>query len=160
MYEHGGVKVESKARPLGTRRGPSLVSFSESHIFIIGGELLTSVDCYNIRSNTWSEAPAVNKERADASSCEQGDFVYTFGGLKSKAGYQLADIERLNARHFIQGRSRKNTWELLQLTSSDGNILTRRENAIMTSVNDREILILGGDGESGFKSDAFLLDTH
>lgn len=86
--------------------------------------------------------------------------MYTFGGLKSKVGYQLADIERLNARHFTQGRTRNNVWELLKLTSSDGNILTRRENSIMISITDREILILGGDGESGFKSDAYLLDTQ
>ena len=125
---------------------------------------MSSVDCYNINIDQWFEAPPVHKERADASSCEQGDFIYTFGGLKFSAGYQLADIERLNAIQFTQ-QKRNNAgstlaWELMNITTEDTIILTRRENAVMAPLNERQILILGGDGESGFKSDAYILNTE
>ena len=52
-------------------------------------------------------------------------------------------------------------WELMSIDGSGngGSMLTRRESAIMVSVSDSCILILGGDGESGFQSDAYVLDT-
>ena len=79
---------------------------------------MTEVDGYSIKGDKWFEAPSLNKERADASSCEQGDFIYTFGGLKYSAGFQLADIERLNVTEFTRRRINVNTiveWEQVQI---------------------------------------------
>ena len=47
----------------------------------------------------------------------------------------------------------------MNITTEDTIILTRRENAVMAPLNESQILILGGDGESGYKSDAYILNT-
>ena len=100
------------ASPLNARFGPSLTSYDKSWIFAIGGEQLSTTEIYNIEQNMWYEAPDLNKERENASSCEQGEYVYVFGGLKSQAGYQLNDIERLNAELLASGYANV-AWETL-----------------------------------------------
>ena len=75
------------AQPPTARYGPSLANFKNKWVLAIGGEQLTSVEVFKINDNIWYGLPDLNKDRADASSCEQGDYVYTFGGLKSNAGY-------------------------------------------------------------------------
>ena len=69
---------------------------------------------YNISQDVWYLAPDLNEERENASSCELGEFIYTFGGLKSQAGYQLNSIERLNAKLLTSGYENVR-WEMLQI---------------------------------------------
>ena len=103
--------------PLTARFGPSLTSYDKSWIFAIGGQQLDTTEVYSIEQDVWYEAPALNKERENASSCEQAKYVYTFGGLKSQAGYQLNDIERLNAERLVSGDAADDVvaWETLQI---------------------------------------------
>ena len=108
----------------------------------------------------WYEAPNLNTERVDASSCELGAYIYTFGGLKSQAGYLLKTFERLNADLLTQGEKGV-VWERFEVKQSlDGISLSARERALMVAVSDGEILIMGGEGNSGHESDCFLLDTE
>ena len=97
----------------------------------------------------WYFSPDLNTERADASSCDHGDFIYIFGGLKSTAGYQLDTIERLNANLLTKGYDDV-FWEVVQVSCAFGEPITSRESALMVSISDSKILILGGDGNSGF----------
>ena len=107
----------------------------------------------------WYESPNLNTERVDASSCELGAYIYTFGGLKSQAGYLLKTFERLNADRLTRGEEGV-VWEKFEVNQSlDGISLSARERALMVAVNDKEILIMGGEGDSGHQGDCFLLDT-
>ena len=108
----------------------------------------------------WYEAPNLNTERVDASSCELGDYIYTFGGLKSQAGYLLKTFERLNADRLTRGEEGV-VWERFEVKQLlDETSLSARERALMVAVSDRDILIMGGEGDSGHESDCFLLDTE
>ena len=97
-----GITKSNLALPTVDRFGGCLVSFKDEWIFSLAGEKVMDNEMYSIEYNSWHPVPSLNKERADASSCEHGDFIYTFGGLKSVAGYQLADIEIFNAAKFIK----------------------------------------------------------
>lgn len=60
---------------------------NQSYIFVVGGEdrddeVLDNVECYGIESNTWREdLPKPNQKRKKNSTCQQGDYIYTFFGL-------------------------------------------------------------------------------
>ena len=72
----------------------------------------------------------------------------------------MNSIERLNAERLTYGYDDVR-WEILQIEDESSlSILTSRESALMCSINDREILIMGGDGYGGFLDDGFLLNTR
>ena len=126
------------------------MSYKKAWIFAIGGEGLTSVEVYNISLNQWFQAPHLNTDRSDASSCEQDDYIYTFGGLGCRAGYQLADIERLDAKKVSLGTDGIE-WEVMQIKDDCVSKPSKRESACMVSYDNDRILILGGDGDpNGF----------
>lgn len=92
------------AQPTTPRFGPSLTGFKMVWVFAIGGDSLDQCEVYSIEEDVWYDAPSLKTQRADASSCEQGNYVYTFGGLKSTAGYLLDCFERLNASDYLSGK--------------------------------------------------------
>ena len=58
------------ANPINTMRfRPSLNGFLTSHIFLIGGQGLRSVEFYSIKTDKWSEAPDLLEGRLSHSSC-------------------------------------------------------------------------------------------
>ena len=51
-----------------------------------------SVDIYDIAEGTWKDGPALKEARYRNSSCQQGDFIYTFGGMDTY-NMKLSSIE-------------------------------------------------------------------
>ena len=83
-----------------------ITCFSDKFIFLVGGQILgeatNSVTYYDVDEHQWKDAPALNQERLENSSCQHGDFIYTFGGLDSDRIGQTT-IERLNVKLYLQG---------------------------------------------------------
>ena len=62
------------------RGSPSLTNYKDSHVFLTGGEnqsldrkkksdYLSSVEVYNIETDTWFPAPSLKRARFSHSSC-------------------------------------------------------------------------------------------
>ena len=70
---------------------------------MVGGEIddiTASVDVYDIAKGAWLEGPALNEARYCNSSCQQGDFVFTFGGYDANDD-RISSIEFLNAKKYL-----------------------------------------------------------
>ena len=75
------------ARPLTARGWPSLCGFMNRFIFVSGGFnsgrscYYSSVDVYNVATNSWIGAPKLNVPRSHHSSCSMAScYVYVFCG--------------------------------------------------------------------------------
>ena len=64
---------------------------------------LNSVDMYEISSNNWSPAPALNIARIGHSSCVLGDKIFTFCGRNSRKQIHHNSAEILDARAVVNG---------------------------------------------------------
>ena len=97
------VTAHKKSSPLVSRMCPSLACYADKFIFVIGGltpenPLLDKVEFYTIETDTWSQAPSLNKARMGHSSCVAGSTICVFGGLNVK---QLNSIEIIDAEAVV-----------------------------------------------------------
>ena len=84
--DSSSVTVTEKAKPLNHLRvNPSMIYFKEMAIFIIGGrygqtqDYLSTVEHYDIKSDSWHEAPSLNVNKVLNSACVLGNRIYVFG---------------------------------------------------------------------------------
>ena len=84
------VVLTDLAEPPTSRIFLSLVNFTDAYIFAIGGHRpktfnqnqFSSVDLYNIETDTWQVAPPLNRARSSHSSCSiEETWIYTFCGF-------------------------------------------------------------------------------
>ena len=96
------------APPPTVRTKPSLATYDNSYIFVIGGSIIVetsdqdSMDMYTIHNDTWSSAPALNMARSEHSSCIAGHTLCVFGG-ESRRGHRLKCIEIIDVRAVVRG---------------------------------------------------------
>ena len=82
-----------------------MTNFYYRFLFAIGGtscnksEYFTSVDKYDLDSNTWTRTTPMQNPRANHSSCSFGQTLYVFAG-KNETDY-LNSIESINASDLI-----------------------------------------------------------
>lgn len=136
------VQVVEMAKPVTARAFPSLVNLADSKIFVSGGyqpgaeQIYTSVDCFEIDSNTWSSAPDLNVPRAVHSSCAfSASVIYSFCGFNGTVC--LNSIEKLVFNRGVAASG----WQLIEVPSS---CLLGRRDPLVSQINENEIVILGG----------------
>lgn len=165
------MTIHERTPPRSARNCPSLCSFQDSLIFVIGGgsledyrEFDDSVEVYSTETDTWSTGPSLNTSRMHHSSCAVRQTIYTFCGANFTQG-DLASIERLNARDVIlsqQGSAKKPEWELIQPALAPGctSGLTGRTNPLIASLrsDSGQIMIMGGFS-GGCLNDCFIYDV-
>ena len=85
--ERGEMQDVEVARPLTARGWPSLCGFMNRFIFVSGGynsgrsSYYSSVDVYNVATNSWKEVLKLNVPRSHHSSCSLARcYVYVFCG--------------------------------------------------------------------------------
>ena len=85
-----------------------MTSFEDSFILLSGGmhdfvaKGIANTDIYIIKDNRWKKGPELNKPRYRHSGCQQGKFIYIYGGQgKGRKNKILSSIERLDAHKSI-----------------------------------------------------------
>ena len=62
-----------------------IASLNDQQIFLTGGSgnghTYTSVFCYSVKNDKWTNVMSMNKRRYGHSSCALGDFLYVYGGI-------------------------------------------------------------------------------
>ena len=104
-----GGFLSERARPGVGRASPSMVSYGDAFIFLIGGGSMDDfrkfedgVEVYSTEKDSWALGPPLKQSRQNHSSCSVKHMIYTFCGCNFLDG-DLASIERLNARDFLLG---------------------------------------------------------
>ena len=90
-------------------------------------------DFYDLATDQWSSAPALNERRTSHASCAIQGFVYVCGGHDGKEARN--SIERLDLRSHT-----KKMWETLPFIKCERG----REDPMIAPLNHSEILIVGG----------------
>ena len=105
----------------------------------------STVELYDIQSDSWSELPGLQQARRNASSCYHKGYIYVFGGVgkyneptKETEPESFNSIERLS-KTCLRGHAAN--WELIL---PDTSSLVPRHSLAMISLNTDEYLILGG----------------
>ena len=87
---NGQYAMIKKATPSIQREFPSSpLNYRECKLIITGGRSpagdreYKSVDMYDIAKNTWTSGPDMNVTRIMHNTCQLGDSVYAFGGIKN-----------------------------------------------------------------------------
>ena len=112
-----------------------------------------SVDRYDIATNQWSVATAMNARRAMHNANVMGDSLYVFGGIKNAAQELQVGIERLSLQGIGGG-----TWEYMAVTPKSG--APSRFNFLFAELGPSEMLILGGMNTEIMLGDGFILDAN
>lgn len=153
------VRVSEKRAPPVARWGLSLANFDNQYVFAIGGFMLTTVDAYQISSNTWFSAPEMNVRRFNHASCQLGDKIYAYSG-ESTLGY-LESMECLDVKRFLHdGPSDAASWQLIEL--KPGEKVRKRAHCLLAPLGSNskdQLLILGGYTNGGLKGNAFIFDS-
>ena len=126
------VIATEKATPPNSRVWPILVNFDDKFIFVCGGQNERSVDVYDIYSNSWKSAPAMNQTRYQGGGCSLQDLIYVICG-----NHDRSTIEVLDARQFVSGN--RVSW--VEITIS---VLKPRFYPLIVPLSQNEIAILGG----------------
>ena len=82
--------------PLKARREPAIANYKNKALFVVGGlrvRFVSTVEYYELESNSWSSAPDLNFRRYGHCVCFLGDRLFVFGG---QSGNELNSIEWLN----------------------------------------------------------------
>lgn len=119
---------------------PALVGLN-SKVFAISGIGLSTVSCYDIINDTWYVGyPKLNKTRFGASACVLGAKFYVFCGGIDYSLCKRNSIEKISESTLFPHSAAR--WELIEVRS---NILSPRYAAGVAPLNEKEIVILGGD---------------
>ena len=120
----GNYKIEKRQKRINRNSWPSLCSFRDEHVFVIGGRRSkydpndlhhNSVECYNLHADSWMLLPNLHKARAGAGSCQFKDCVFVFCGV-IEARVRLNSIERLRVIKSDQNSIQvEQNWTLIQL---------------------------------------------
>ena len=136
----------------------SLCFVPKDFVLSIGGistAALKTVECYDIKKDSWRNISYLNEARWYASSCFLGQNVYVFCGRKNMSEF-VTSIESLS----IDAISAQNKipWQKIELTY--GQILPRLQPAVI-AVNNTQIIIMGGEGTNcQYTSEILLFDTN
>ena len=112
------MSTHYRATPLIPRDYPSLANFADEYIFVIAGRkprtyyCYTSVDMYTIGTNTWSQAPPLNKPRTFHSSCVAGDTICVFGGERNDVFLNSIEMLKLDQ---LFSNDLTTSWEVIEL---------------------------------------------
>ena len=121
---------------------------------MIGFNPTASVDIYDIKEGTWKEGPALKEARYLNSSCQQGNFVYTFSGSMGRGC--LSSIEFLNAKKYHIEGDKTHGWTEIPFNCPS---LTPRSKSSFVSISNEELLIVGGN-DGARKSDVHKVNTE
>ena len=102
------IEITTKAPPPRDRLAMALANFKDRFLFVSGSDafgvlcsIMSSVDIYNIRFDTWMAGPDLNDGRNGHSSFALDDFIYVVGG--SNQSRFTTSIERVNAEAVVTG---------------------------------------------------------
>ena len=99
---------------------------------------LKTVHRYDFGKDKWQRLPSLLNPRSHHASCAIGSSLYVFCGSRGKSGNTTDSIEKL-----INANSNKISairWQEIQVSCK----FTVRERPIVSTLNDREIVIIGG----------------
>ena len=152
----GKVKTqELKARFTQHLNGFQLSKYQGTFIYITGGRNpinpVRSVLVYDTSSDSIDKnQPELNIARCKHSSAIVGNKLFIFGGIDQDY-YQLDSLELLDLTYSKEDR----VWDLIRLQG-----ITARSDAIMSSVGNDQILIIGGLFSNKSLSDAYLFSIN
>ena len=133
-----------------------MCNYKDRYLFVSGGfkfpDWYDCVDMFDIENDEWNLAPNLNKKRAAHSSCSLENSIFVFCGATQ--AYMMS-IEMLDAEGFINGEPVE--WQLVQLNEGS---LSPRENPLVASLSDTELLILGGFDGRRYLNDGYILETN
>ena len=125
--------------------------FKDSFIFVSGGYNMRSVERYDIGNDKWELMPDLTEERWYHASVVQGGTVYVLCGFNGSC--DLDDLESLDTAQLASGGAR---WQRIRIATA---VLTPREQPVAASLNDREIVILGGAHDGYYLDDVVIVDA-
>ena len=149
VHPNGKYTATPKADADTERWLPALTKVTGGLVAIAGGvddgtmTYLSTVSYYDIAGNTWKGLKAeLNITRYNHSACTLNGIVYVFCGLDG-GDYVLNSIEMISESSLLANAT--TLWQLIDVAE---NILTKRSRPAVAPLNDTEIAILGGPGES------------
>ena len=157
-----GVVSKLMAEDISKKSAFALVNYNDKYLFTIGGrprvaknaEVLSSVEKYNIETDTWSIAPPLIEGRKLASSCILNGHIYVYGGERADASF-LSSVEVINAQAAIREDFDEEfllnaRWETIELS------VPGRARCVFAPINGSQIAILGGIARLKVLSDGYI----
>lgn len=101
--------------------------------------------------------PNLKFHRRRAAGCALGDHIYAFGGQGVNKRRLVSSIERLNVAETLEAGEETTSWELIEISQSD---LRPRMNAIISPINSRQLVIIGGQSGVLYYDSVHVFDTE
>lgn len=125
---------------------PSLSILQNEYIIVIGGLNTTKCEYYSISNKLWKDLPSLPEMRYG--SCVVSDniynYVYVFGGLNQEIRKCGKTVFKLNMNLSLK-------WEIIVIMENEHLIM--KTCACIVKMDDRHLLIMGGEDEKGITCD-------
>ena len=133
-----------------TRLYSSVTLHMNRWLYVVGGtdgeDYLKTAICLDLQTSQFTEAPSLNIARYQHSATVLGGCLYIIGGYGGES--QLDTIEKLDI---------VNSGMVWNIFTTPG--FTARQNAIVCTINNTQMLVAGGYYNENLLSDALIIDT-
>ena len=167
-FKDSKVYVKSLKKMSGARSNPSLISYDENLIFVIGGYVRNNesedinerfpatkaCEVYNIRSCKWGKLSPLNQPIAEGCLCILNDVLYCIGGCT----YWPKSICNMSMQRININNYEKNVWSYMEILDPLHNWKPRK-GMLSIPLNENEIYIFGGNDGKDLK-EAFVFNVN